>query len=194
MELSPRLYHWFVRPKWFSHLCLNNVIKERFNLKNKAVLDFGCGVGSSCSICSPGTYIGVDCDYKRIQYARRLYPKYNFQVIENSCIPVADEQIDYILIVAVLHHISDKGLANYKEEFRRVLKPYGRILVIEPCMFNGHTLSNWFMNFFDKGKYIRFENEYMDMFDSQLYNVNIVAKYKQLLFYNKVFFTAGLKQ
>lgn len=138
-------------------------------------------------------YLGIDCDNKRIDYARRLNPGYNFDILQEKQIPAADNSVDYVLTISVLHHIPSEQLKDYIEEFQRVLKPDGKIIAIEPCFFNNHNFNNWFMSFFDKGKYIRNEDKYLSLFNN-FYKTEVLKRYNQLLFYNKLFFTATLKQ
>ncbi|MFC4766142.1 class I SAM-dependent methyltransferase [Effusibacillus consociatus] len=190
MELSPKWYHWFVRPKWVTHRYIHNVIQDYFDFNGKTVIDFGCGVGSNSSMFAPASYLGLDCDSQRISYAQRLYPDYSFQVFDRNRVPVADNSVDYILIVAVLHHIPSEELHAYLQEFRRILKPYGKIIVMEPCLDLNSPVSNWFMTFFDKGHYIRNEDDYMKLFLRNEYQINRLKQFKKLLLYNELFFSA----
>lgn len=194
MELSPKMYHWFVRPKWFTSR-YNNTLKsllKDFDFYNKKVLDFGCGVGSSSSIFNPRNYIGVDCDAKRISYARRLYTDYRFEIAIDNNLFFSDKSIDFILIMAVLHHISPQETSTYIKEFSRVIKPNGKILVIEPCNFKKTPITNWYMNCFDKGKYISNEEDYQNMFNNHSYETQTLKRFKKCL-YNELFFIATPK-
>ncbi len=195
MELSPRLYHWFVRPKWFTKLYMNTKLKTLFrdyDFNDKFVLDFGCGIGSNCSLFNPESYIGVDYDKKRIEYANYLYGKYNFNVLNSPKLSFLDNSIDYIFIMAVLHHISSNNLDLYLKEFNRVLKPNGEILIIEPCYFSKAYLSNNYMRTFDKGKYIRTEDQYLKLFNNCGFETKVLEKFTKC-FYNEIFFTASNK-
>lgn len=195
MELSPRLYHWLVRPKWYNNLYINKRLKslfENIDFENKKVLDFGCGIGSNSPMFNPEGYVGIDTDIKRIQYASNKYPNYKFQVFKEEALPFLDNSIDYVLIVAVLHHISPKMRSNYLKEFKRVLKPTGEIIVIEPCLFRKSIISNWYMLTFDKGKYICNEKEYLKVFREENYKIKKINKFKKCFIYNEIFFTANL--
>lgn len=190
MELPPRLYNWLVRPSWFIDLYINNTLKIEFDFKNKKVLDFGCGIGSSCSIFRPDDYLVIDCDPRRIHYAKNLHPAYNFTILNAPRIPVSQNSIDYILIISVLHHIPRIDLPLYLMNFDRVLKPGGKILVNEPCFFENCTFSNLFMKLIDRGKYIQSKEGYMKLFSEYDYEVKICSQYNQLFCYNKLFFSA----
>jgi len=80
-------------------------------------------------------YLGIDTNPQRVDYARRLYPEYTFKVLRGNKLPVSSDSFDNILVIAVLHHMPSAELSNYLPEFRRVLKPGGAVLVIEPCFF-----------------------------------------------------------
>lgn len=191
MELSPRFYHWFVRPKLFTQLYIHNVLQTRYDFSNRSVLDFGCGIGTSSSIFNPKDYLGIDPDDKRVRYAKQLYPNYQFAVFDGKELPLNNQRFDYIVIVAVLHHISTEEISRYLQKFRQALKPNGRILVLEPCLFNKPCLSNSLMHFFDNGPYIRDEKGYLELFEANDFKTSIHKQFKHF-FYNELFFSATL--
>ncbi|WP_372996596.1 class I SAM-dependent methyltransferase [Lutispora sp.] len=191
MELSPEFYHILVRPKWFSNMFYNAMFNDCINFKGKKVLDFGCGIGSSSYLFKPSTYVGIDCDSKRIEYAKKLYPSHKFMAIEDHILPLPPNSIDHVLILSVLHHIPSESLFGYLKEFRKVLKPEGSIIVVEPCFFEKARFQNWCMSKLDKGRYIRCEEEYLNIFKKSDYNTKVIKRYNQLLFYNKIMFLAS---
>lgn len=193
MELSPRLYHAFVRSTRLTQKYIHNILEQNFDFHNKTVLDFGSGIGSNSCMCNPENYLGIDPDAKRVAYAKRLYPGFNFTLFEGNRLPVANDSVDYILIVAVLHHIPPEQLPGYLDEFRRVLKPYGRIVVMEPCLFNNSRFRNWFMSHFDRGKFIRTEDAYIQIFTNHHYQVDKLKQFQKMLLYNELLFTAVLE-
>lgn len=191
MELSPLLYHRLIRPNWFLNRYVGSLLKDGFDFDNKKVVDFGCGVGSSTTLFAPSSYLGLDCDIRRVEYARKIHPEYDFALLTGNKLPVPNESVDYIIIVSVIHHISPTDIDIYLNEFRRVLASTGKILVIEPCMFRGSCLSNLYMCWFDKGRYIRYEDEYLEMFCRFNYDTQIMKRFSQLLLYKKLFFVAA---
>jgi ubiquinone/menaquinone biosynthesis C-methylase UbiE len=134
----------------------------------------------------PSNYVGIDCDRRRVDYAKRLHPDFNFDVLRGNKVSVDDKSVDYILTNSVLHHISSEHMKDYKEEFYRVLKHHGKIIVIEPCFLKDNYINNHSMSFFDKGKYIRNEDEYLSIFNG-FYETDVIKKYNQLLFYINYF-------
>lgn len=191
MHLSPYLYHRLIRPNWFTKKYIHNHIKNHFNIDNKVVLDFGSGTGANCNMFAPAHYLGIDPDAKRIHFSKKLYPEYTFLVFDTVRIPIHNQMVDYILIVAVLHHISSEQLSGYLNEFQRVLKPQGKIIIIEPYVSIENKFRNWFMNRYDNGEFIRSENDYLSLFAKHRYECQVIKKFKKGLFYNEIFFSAA---
>jgi 2-polyprenyl-3-methyl-5-hydroxy-6-metoxy-1,4-benzoquinol methylase len=175
MELSPQLYHKLVRPQWLTNLYINDLITNHFEFKDEQVLDFGCGIGASCSLTAPDNYIGLDPDEERIDYARNLYPEYNFYPLKKpGSLDLASNSFDYILLIAVLHHIPKAQLTANLQQFHEILKPEGTIIVIEPCLTSNSKLRNHFMCLIDNGDYIRTRKEYLNLFAEQDYQTNLI--------------------
>lgn len=192
MQLSPRIYHSLIRPKWFTALYIQNHIQRHFNLSNKNVLDFGAGTGANCTLCTPGYYLGIDPDTQRMEFAKRLYNQYRFETLLGRSIPAESNSFDFILVIAVLHHIPPEMVSNYIKEFKRILKPEGRIVVIEPCLFEKSPISNWFMKTNDKGDFIQSEEEYLNYFIEEEFHCQVLKKFKKCFFYNELYFSASL--
>ncbi|WAH37548.1 class I SAM-dependent methyltransferase [Alicyclobacillus dauci] len=193
MELSPQLYHLLVRPPLWTKRYIHNVINRHFQLQNQIVMDFGSGVGSNCQLADPDKYIGLEICPKRVKFASQIYPQYRFVHFNGGALPTPTEYVDCILIVAVLHHISSREVSEYIREFRRILKPDGKILVMEPCLREQSRASNWCMKNLDKGKYIRDEQGYLDMFHSHRFETNVLRRFRKLVLYNELFFAARPK-
>ena len=192
MYLNPILYNKLVRPKFAVEKYIKKIIQDKFDFGKHKVLDFGCGTGQICFIFSPDNYFGVDVDKKRIGFAKRLFPKYTFKVLNKNIVPTENSSFDFICIFATIHHIPKLIFKQYIKEFKRVLKPSGRIVVIEPVISDKNKFSNWFMKTFDDGKYIRDEKSYLSFFEND-FRVTVHKRFKKFLFYNELFFSAKKK-
>lgn len=190
MELSPGLYRTFVRPKWFTNFIYKNALGKKYDFNHKMILDFGCGIGSSSFLFPSAGYIGIDCDECRVEYAKKHNPDYRFITVKDNKIPLPDNSMDFVMIFSVLHHIPSDTLKQYLSEFHRVLKKDGSIIIVEPCLMKNTKLNNWFMKHLDRGKFIRSEKGYLNLFRNLDYKTQIVKKYKQLFLYNKILITA----
>jgi ubiquinone/menaquinone biosynthesis C-methylase UbiE len=191
LSLSPTTYHTLVRPKWFTKKYIQNHIEQFFDFTDKKVLDFGAGTGANCTLSSPSDYFGIDPDHGRIAFAKRRYPEYRFEVFSGEKIPADDHSFDYVLIIAVLHHIPSEIISSYVKEFKRILKKDGKIVAMEPCFFDRCHISNWFMKRYDKGEFIRNEEEYLDYFIKENFQCTVLKKFKKCFFYNELYFTAS---
>ncbi len=190
MELSPSIYNNLLRPNWYNKKFIVNALKRKYIFTNKKVLDFGCGTGSNCFLCKPKNYLGIDISQKRINYAKYSYPEYQFDIYNNDKINTADNSIDLILLIAVLHHIHSKHIEDIFKEFKRILKyPSGIVIVLEPCFLKKHLIRNYFMKLFDRGKYIMMKEEYLKLFNNQAFEVRHIEIITKLA-YKEIFFSA----
>jgi ubiquinone/menaquinone biosynthesis C-methylase UbiE len=96
--------------------------------------DLGCGTGPISEALAPfvGRVIAVDASDAMIEVARgRLAEAINVELRSGQLedLPIAEEQLDIALLILVLHHVVDP--ARVLAEARRVLKPGGRLLVVD---------------------------------------------------------------
>ncbi|WP_148497762.1 class I SAM-dependent methyltransferase [Paenibacillus senegalensis] len=169
---------------------IHDHINNHFQLDDKMVLDFGAGTGANCCICKPDYYLGIEPDARRVGLAQRLYPNHRFMIFDEKQIPAPDASIDYIFVIAVLHHLDDSQIKNYLLEFERVLKPGGKIIAIEPCLWDHTPFQNRFMNWYDDGKYIRKEEGYLNFFHEGQYHCQVLKKFTKCFVYNEILFSA----
>ncbi|WP_163970975.1 class I SAM-dependent methyltransferase [Oceanobacillus halotolerans] len=190
MELSPFFYHRLIRPRWINQIYIHNRIKRKLQLYNKKVLDFGAGTGANCTLCKPGQYIGIDPDVKRIDFAKKCYPDYDFEVFRNDQFTFKRNSIDVILIIAVLHHIPPQKIRNYVKQFQKILTPGGIIAAIEPCFFEKNKICNWYMEKNDNGSYIQNEKGYHDLFEQAGFRCETIKTFRKFFLYQELFFIA----
>ena len=106
------------------------------------VADIGCGTGNVAEILSPCVQevIAVDPSEPMLRAARkRLADCRNIRFAHGSLsdLPVDDASAHAATLVLVLHHVSDPE--NALREVRRILKPDGRILIID-MLEHDHTI------------------------------------------------------
>lgn len=98
------------------------------------VLEAGCGVGAQSQILSKKNpdvkFTAIDISNDSIVQARaRNLPNYKFQPASVFNLPFADDAFDHVFVCFVLEHLDNPGKALL--ELKRVLKPNGRLMVIE---------------------------------------------------------------
>ncbi len=106
----------------------------------ETVLDIGCGTGAQTLIAKErvgalGRVAGIEPSPPMIAYARRkaarrgLAIDFQLGVIEQLKSP--DQSVDVALCIIVLHHMPDDAKRQGLGEVARVLKPTGRLLVVD---------------------------------------------------------------
>jgi len=117
----------------------------------QSVLDVGCGTGAltrlaAHAVGTAGRTVGTDASPQMIAVARkntaRMAPPIEFRVEPIEHLSFADGEFDAVLSSLMLHHLPDglkeRGLA----EVRRVLKPGGRLVVVD--MSGAHGILGYF--------------------------------------------------
>ncbi|WP_090764002.1 class I SAM-dependent methyltransferase [Nonomuraea maritima] len=101
------------------------------------ILDVGCGTGYLTRVLSPvvggrGRVTGVDPSPAMIQYAIRGAPaNCGYLLGGGQSLPFPDGSFDAVTAVLVLHHIPADARPEALAEMYRVLRPGGRLLVVE---------------------------------------------------------------
>jgi demethylmenaquinone methyltransferase/2-methoxy-6-polyprenyl-1,4-benzoquinol methylase len=109
-------------------------------------LDVGCGVGLytvwlADAIGSRGSVVGIEPSAERVEAARTLvghaYPASRLEFLpgDATALPFSNATFDWLWCGDVLHHVQETGQAL--GEFRRVLRPGGRVIIKESQLLHG---------------------------------------------------------
>lgn len=143
-----RVLHWafgYDLLAWAFCLGRERAFRERLldlaNLKmGDQVLDVGCGTGTLAIAAQPrvgakGNVCGIDASPEMIARARKKAKTNGANVrFENAVVeklPFADSTFDAVLGTLMLHHLGREARRECLSEIRRVLKPGGRLLVVD---------------------------------------------------------------
>ena len=139
---SPRFYDWFA-----AAYCLGREGKMRERTLDLAgvaagerVLDVCCGTGTLAlaakeRVGSNGSVHGIDASKEMIAHAkakaaRRQLPV-GFDEAAAQSLPFPDATFDVVTCSLALHHLPEEVRAGAIGEMQRVLKPGGRMMVVE---------------------------------------------------------------
>ena len=121
--------HWWLASR---RLIVLDWVRRRYPGRNDLrILDVGCGTGLMMrDMADMGTVDGVDIADEAVQYCRQRGVENVTQasVVE---LPFPDRQFDVVTGVDILEHIEDDVAAL--REWRRVLKPGGRLYLFVPA-------------------------------------------------------------
>lgn len=105
---------------------------------HKSVLDIASGEGYGSHLLAQvaDAVIGVDISLEAVDHAKRNYKRPNLEYRIGSCaaIPVADHSIDLVVSFETIeHHAQHEEMFS---ELKRVLKPYGILIISSPDKLN----------------------------------------------------------
>jgi len=106
-------------------------------------LDVGCGIGLIHRHLAPhlGRLEGVDIAQGTVDQARRANPAVAYHLYDGERLPHSDASIDLALAMGVVHHVPPERWATFMAELRRVTRPGGLAVLVEPNLLN--PISRW---------------------------------------------------
>jgi SAM-dependent methyltransferase len=115
LYLLSQHYFWFIR-KYFSN--------------PGTILDVACGAGA-CYLATKGNVAGLDLSFTSIRQTTLIY---DCSVQASAfAMPFPDGSFDYLACKFFLEHVPLEAKGLLLSEFRRVLRPGGRMVIVQGC-------------------------------------------------------------
>lgn len=136
---------------------IKNITNAGVNFKNKQVLDIGCGNGITLMYLRKHFDIkgvGIDISKNVIKELQENIKDANlsFYVGDHRNLQMIEhDQFDIILSFGVIEHFKEYGLAL--AEARRVLKPNGQLILIQPHLFSLGFIQEQYLRLINKWKF-----------------------------------------
>ena len=120
------------------------IISQFTSTQNIEVLEIGCGMGIMANMMAAKTtakILGVDLCEPFIEAARKEFnnPRLSFEIMDfNKAEDFINRKFNYIIGNGILHHLYyhlDSALVN----IRKLLKPGGKMIFLEPNIYNPYV-------------------------------------------------------
>jgi len=132
--------------------------------KGQKMMDIGCGPSDILKFLpSDVDYLGIDLSPKYIEKARKDFPEQSFICSDfcNDLNEVPNECFDIVIAVGVLHHLTNEQADKLHEFAFRKLAPQGRLITLDGVYTNNQSRTELFFLQNDRGKFVRFKDEYL---------------------------------
>ena len=134
------------------------------------VLDIGCGTASILSYLPSVNYIGIDSNPEYISQAKMRFGEFG----DFRCISVDDlhietmEKFDRILLLGVLHHLTDLQIQSLVGNISGLLSSKGRLITCDGVFTPRQNPIAKLLLKLDRGRYVRTQSEYLSLLSSAL--------------------------
>lgn len=146
------------------------IAQEINSAPGNRVLDIGCGTASILTYLPSVNYIGIDSNPDYISQAKVRFGELG----DFRCISVDDlhiettEKFDRILLLGVLHHLTNLQIQSLLEKISDLLSSKGRLITHDGVFVHRQNLIARLLLKPDRGRYVRYEPEYISLLSSAL--------------------------
>lgn len=138
MSVREDSYWWHTGRMDIINKQLKKIAQKKYNLK---ILNIGCGTGGTIPTLEKyGEVTNIDISSEALKFLKMK--GYKGKLIKDHRLPFNDCSFDLVVALDVLEHIDQDRLSL--DEWRRVLKSNGRILITVPAyefLWSGHDTS-----------------------------------------------------
>lgn len=155
--------------------CFLDLLKQIPDIKDKKVLEVGCGIGRWAEFLTKRgiDYTGIDISPKMVKVAKQRVLNGKFFVSSGETLDFEDETFDLAFSITVLHHIPYEGKLKMIKEISRVVKKGGYIITIEDiCLEKPKETFNMFPLTL---------TEWVDSFEGNQCQCLVIKKHKFLM-------------
>jgi SAM-dependent methyltransferase len=120
-----------------------------------SIIDLGGGTGAIRSyLRADAQYVCLDLELPKLSGFRARYPAGNAVLGSAVPAPFRNDCADIVLACAVCHHLTDNELDQLFREAKRILKPTGRFVMLDPVI-DAKSVTRRALWALDRGAYPR---------------------------------------
>jgi SAM-dependent methyltransferase len=144
------------------NLFVNDLIGARSGMR---ILDVGCGTADILKRLPPVDYVGLDENPDYLNVARTRHGNLGtFTTLDVLGKEFSDlGKFDRILLLGVLHHLTDSDCSGLLSALAAGLKPDGFLITLDPAFEDNQHPISWMVSRFDRGRYVRHHLKYHEM-------------------------------
>jgi 2-polyprenyl-3-methyl-5-hydroxy-6-metoxy-1,4-benzoquinol methylase len=167
---KPRIYsffQWVISRKDLDEKIISDFLEP---FEGMRILDIGSGVSTILTKLTKCTYVGIDHNEKYILRSRIKHgDKGTFFCADVSEVgKLVNFKFDRIVILRVLHHLSDGQVTHLLEECAELLNENGLILTVDVAFTpNQHSIAKY-LAAHDRGQFVRQPEQYGQLICDQL--------------------------
>jgi 2-polyprenyl-3-methyl-5-hydroxy-6-metoxy-1,4-benzoquinol methylase len=162
---------------------LEYLVKDFIQPKSKlSILDVGCGNAQIRKFLGDVNYVGVDHNPKYIAKAREANGLSDeFYVADVSEVAqLVTNKFDRILLIGVLHHLSDSQCQDLLRNCAQLLATDGHLLAYDPALIeNQHPIARLLAKS-DRGRFARSPNNYKKLIQEEFTSVVVTVRHDLL--------------
>lgn len=166
------------------------------NVTGKRILDLGCGTADILAcIENELCYVGIDNNSRYIAENREKYEKRSnvkfYHTDLNQYAAKCKKKYDLVLMMGVMHHISDDEVDKAMENIKKLLDAGGEFVSLDPCYTEHMNPIAWILCRLDRGKYVRTKAEWIELMSRHWKNIwheerkdTLILPYSVIVFRN----------
>lgn len=148
---------------------------------NVKILDIGCGTADILDYLPyEVSYTGIDHNQKYIDFARNRYKNlgkfFKVDVNDNMEDIVLENNFDIVMANGVLHHLDDREANKLLEFAKSKLKNSGVFISFDGCYLSEQNFISRLLLQNDRGEFVRYENEYIDLIKHHFDKISVELK------------------
>ena len=150
------------------------IVKKYITKHNVKVLDIGCGPAEILDTLPEIKYYGFDINPIYINSAKKKYEnkgKFFCKKFTNKNTKYLPK-FDHVLLLGVLHHLSDQEINKLMPNIKKVLKRKGNIITLDNIFINKQNFIAKFLIQMDKGENVRSKKGYLNILKNHFKKIN----------------------
>lgn len=156
----------------------SELVRRAFLPLGRRTLDLGSGEGATLyHLGEPEGAEGIELFPEKVRFARQHVSKCTFHQGSVYQLPFEGNYFDQLIVRDVIHHLSDPEIML--AECARVLKPGGRLDVLEPCRYNPLVLAHALTNRAEWGE-LKSTPSYLRQLIVENFRIESVERYQAL--------------